>query len=101
MTHYAQLIRPITKIFPISNIKDRNEKRFLPTVGMTSGPECHFEEAKRLRNLNNLAHFIEISPYGRNDKRPECHFEEAKRLRNLNNLAHFIEISPYGRNDNI
>ena len=56
-------------IFLILNIKDRNEKRFLPTVGMTSGPECHFEEAKRLRNLNNLAHFIEISPYGRNDKR--------------------------------
>ena len=55
-------------IFLILNIKDRNEKRFLPTVGMTSGPECHFEEAKRLRNLNNLAHFIEISPYGRNDK---------------------------------
>ena len=54
-------------IFLILNIKDRNEKRFLPTVGMTSGPECHFEEAKRLRNLNNLAQFIEISPYGRND----------------------------------
>ena len=74
-------------IFLILNIKDRTEKRFLSTVGMTSGPECHFEEAKRLRNLNNLAHFIEISLYVRNDKLSRFEHRLAKSL--INNCLLF------------